>query len=331
MPILRAFSDANPLAENWLRSAFEAIADDAVKTKKQLPYREMMLFIQNRSKNPRARRLAYEWLVKLHPKLQDTLIPGLLLDPNPLFRRDAVQQLIDQAKELDETKDAKKVAHLYHKALSGAVDNDQVKIIVAGLKKQGEEVDLQAHFGFLTQWKVIGPFDNKEKKGYAVAYPPEKELKLSAKYEGQLGEVSWDDVSTKDDYGIVDIATEIKNYKGSVMYLTTEFVSGKDQNVQLRLGTPNAWKMWVNGELVFAREEYHRGTALDQYQVPAKLKKGPNVILLKVCQNEQEDSWAQRYQFQLRVTDEAGSAIAPASEKSTQLNRNSDIIAGGVQ
>ncbi len=37
-----------------------------------------------------------------------------------------------------------------------------------------------------------------------------------------------------------------------------------------------------------------------------------NVLLLKVCQNEQEQSWAQDYKFQLRVCDATGSAVLPA-------------------
>ena len=52
---------------------------------------------------------------------------------------------------------------------------------------------------------------------------------------------------------------------------------------------------------------------LDQYRVPVELKQGRNVILLKVCQNEQTENWAQRYRFQVRVCDPAGSAL-PAKE-----------------
>jgi hypothetical protein len=43
------------------------------------------------------------------------------------------------------------------------------------------------------------------------------------------------------------------------------------------------------------------------------LKPGENVLLLKVCQNEQDQDWAQRYQFQLRVCDSTGSAVQPVS------------------
>ena len=62
--------------------------------------------------------------------------------------------------------------------------------------------------------------------------------------------------------------------------------------------------------------------AIDQYRVPAKLKAGKNVILLKLCQNEQEDDWAQRYQIQIRVCDPSGVAVLPLksdSQKTTGL------------
>jgi len=114
---------------------------------------------------------------------------------------------------------------------------------------------------------------------------------------------------TDEKYGLVDLTKVTEPQKGSVTYAYTVFTSDKDQTVDLRLGTPNAWKLWVNGEFVFGREEYHRGMAIDQYRMRAKLKQGPNQILLKICQNEQTEDWAQRWQFQLRVCDSTGTAI----------------------
>ena len=73
---------------------------------------------------------------------------------------------------------------------------------------------------------------------------------------------------------MIDIAKQIENYKGSLMYAATTWTSDKDQQVEIRLGTPNSWKLWVNGELVFEREEYHRSSKLDQYRVPVTLKVG---------------------------------------------------------
>lgn len=310
VPILQGFQGSSVLAQNWLRSAFEAIADAEIKHGNYLPKDELLKFVMTTDESPAARRLAYEWLLKRTPELEETLIPKLLLDPSAEFRRDAVSRLIQQAKAAS----GDKAVALYQQALQGAVHEDQVTDVSQALREAGVDVDLQKHFGFLTDWQIIGPFDNKDKQGYARAYPPEQKIDLTDAYPGQLGAVEWKEFSTDDDFGLMNIADDIENYKGSLMYATTSYRSASDQDVQFRLGTPNAWKLWVNGELVFAREEYHRSTRMDQYRIPVSLKAGSNVIMLKVCQNEQTEPWAQRYQFQLRVCDSTGSAILPVSQ-----------------
>ena len=311
--VLRAFNGANPLAGNWLRGVVETVVDRAIDAGQPLPEAELRVLIDDRSNDARARRLAYECLFKVNPGIQ-SIIPQMLDDPAAAFRRDAVEYWIAEAarqKEAGETDGAKET---YGRALSGAYDDDQVKTIAAALKELGQEVDLQKHFGFLTKWRIVGPFDSTGGKGFAAEYPPEKEINFEAELQGKEGAVRWQDVATEDPYGVIDIAKQVAPHKGAVMYLATEYESPREQAVQLRLGTPNAWKVWVNGQYLFGREEYHRGSEIDQYQIDATLKPGPNVILLKICQNEQTDDWAQSYSFQLRVCDASGSALPQASE-----------------
>jgi len=318
--ILEAFDGASPLAVNWLRGGFETIADRHVKQDKPLPAKELKDFILDTKNNRKARRLAFEWLRKVEPAAAEQMIPGFLHDPSGELRHEAVARLLEQAESIDAEETPKLAVAVYKKALSGAVDDEQVKKIVKPLKKLGVEVDLAEHFGFLTDWHLIGPFDNRGGGGFEAVYPPEREIDLSKSYDTEFDDgfdgekVRWQAFETDDDYGLVNIRTDVKNYKGSCMYAVTTFRSEKDQKVQLRLGTPNAWKLWVNGEPIFAREEYHRGTRMDQYRVNAKFQAGENTILLKICQNEQTQDWAQRYQFQIRVCDPAGSAIPPAAE-----------------
>jgi hypothetical protein len=168
---------------------------------------------------------------------------------------------------------------------------------------------------------IVGPFDNSDKKGYDTAYAPEEKIDFTSALKGKEGEVEWKSVNTEDDYGIFDIAKSISPYKGAVMYCTADFYSPEEQELEIRLGTPNAWKIWVNGKLLFARNEYHRGMVLDQYSVPVTFKPGKNVILLKLCQNEQTESWAQRYQFQLRIARPSGTGVlSQKPESTTQLS-----------
>ena len=315
--ILTALDDAKPLPANWLRSAFETIADRVLADGGKLPARRLEDFVVDRGHNPRIRRLAFEYLVKVDDSASDRLVPGMLDDPSSELRREAVQRLIEEAEKIDSKQQPKQAIALYRKALQGATDDDLVKGIVGPLKKLDVDINLHQHFGLLTRWQAIGPFNNLNKVGFAAVYAPEKEINLKATYKGQLGEVrwqplelTWKDSTTKEDfYGIIDIGKQIKNYKGSVMYAVTEYHSPKRQDVQVRIGTPNSWKIWVNGKLLFGREEYHRGMKLDQYKVDATLQPGKNLILLKICQNEQEQDWAQRFQFQIRICNSEGVAI----------------------
>ena len=309
MDILNASNDANPLAMNWLRGAFEAIAERTIEDGGRLPLDRLEMFVREESNAPRVRRLAYEWLAKVDKSAPDRIIPEMLADSSDEMRRDAVARVMKAAKKFQENGENEKAKTSYQEALTGAVDKDQVDEIVSSLDKLGEEINVAKHFGMLTTWRVIGPFDNRDKKGFDVAYPPEKELAFDAEYEGQLGPVSWKELVADSEDGLFDIGKLIENYKGSAMYVTTTYTYDREREVEFRLTTKNAWKLWVNGKLLFAREEYHRGITFDQYRVRGTLKPGENIILMKILQNEQDDSWAQDYHFKFRVTDFSGRAI----------------------
>ena len=324
--ILAAFDDCTVIGANWLNLAVDTIADRADAEGAKLPAKELEGFVLDRQRNPRARRLAYDLLLRVDPAAQGRLVPVMLNDPGVEFRRDAVAHLLRQAdglfsdKDLNETRLLQQV--IYRQTLNAARDDDQIKVIVAKLKKLGVQVDLPRHFGFLMNWKTIGPFENKGRKGFGIVFPPEKELNLTAQYEGTEGAVKWQDYQTKHDYGMVDINQPYGMLKEVLAYAVTDFNSATEQEVELRLGCKNAWKVWLNGELLFQRDEYHRGMRLDQYRLKAKLKQGRNVIMLKLCQNEQMENWTKEWQFQLRVCDATGTAILstsrPAGNASTK-------------
>lgn len=323
--LLKALDGANPLASNYLRNAIENIVDKTRKAKGTLPLAEIEAFLKETKHEPRARRLAFEILVATDKANYDRLVPGMLNDPSTELRRDAVIVVMEQGNALfdEDKKDEAKAK--YREAMAAARDDDQVKTLKKYLEELGEKVDLPTHFGFLMTWKLIAPFDNTAGKGFAVAYPPEKELDFSKEYEGKDGvKASWVGTTTEDEYGIVDLAKVLTPFKGSVAYAVAEFDSDAEKVVDLRLGTPNSWKVWLNGKLLFAREEYHRGMNLDQYRMRGTLKKGKNTILVKVCQNEQTEEWAQRWQIQLRVCDGTGTAVLSADRKAAGTTGGSD-------
>jgi hypothetical protein len=173
----------------------------------------------------------------------------------------------------------------------------------------GKPIDVPRHFGFITTWKLVGPFENTGEKGFPVAYPPEQSLDYNAKYAGKTAKVRWFDHETADEYGEVDVNKAVGPFKGAIVYAAAEFTSDKAQMVEFRLGCETAWKLWLNGALLFSRTEQHFGSSVDQYRVQAELRPGMNVILLKLAQNEQKEPWAQGWSFQMRVCDSTGGAV----------------------
>jgi hypothetical protein len=302
-------NDDDLTSSNWLRPAFEAIAEKAQKDGKPFPAGQLENFIGDRKHAGSARRLAYEWLVKADSTAPDRLLPQMLDDPSPELRRDALAVAIQAADELAKKKD-KGAKAAYRKALKTACDEDQVTAITTALEKLGDKVDLAKHYGFVMTWHLIGPFEHHKGVGWDTAYPPEKKVDLASSYKGKDNECAkWIERTTTDPQGKVDLNKELGKKKGAVAYAYAVVESPKERPVELRLGSITGAKIWLNGKEVFNREEYHHGTRIDQYFARGKLKAGKNTILMKVCQNEQTEQWAQSWGFQLRLCDFTGSAV----------------------
>jgi hypothetical protein len=325
--ILSACDGANRLATNWICGAAETIVAQQLKSGGQLPLAELEKFAADTKHAPNARRLAYEWLAAADATAADRLIPGMLNDPALEFRRDAVARLLTQAEKDFAAQNRDAALTVYRAALAAARDVDQIKTITGRLKELGQPVEIATHFGFLMNWKAIGPFDNTAKSGFAVAYPPEREIDLTATYPGKAGEVKWIDVETSDDYGLVDLNKGIGKHMGAVAYVAAQFVSPTARTVDIRFGSTNANKLWLNGKLLSENDAYHAGDGVDQYLAKGQLHAGQNTILLKVCQNEQTESWAQDWTFQLRVCDALGTAILSADRAAVRKAPTSDQAA----
>ena len=138
---------------------------------------------------------------------------------------------------------------------------------------------------------------------------------MQAEYSGKGGPARWQPYTGKQDFGTIDFNKPFGALKEVAGYAWTEFNSDREQQVELRLGCKTAWAVWVNGEKLFSRNEYHRGVQMDQFRVKAKFKPGPNEILVKLCQNEQIETWTVEWEFQLRVCDASGTAILPVKRQ----------------
>jgi hypothetical protein len=310
LPVLiKALATANPLAGNYIRAAIDALVDRETTAGRSLPLAPLADILLDPGAGDQPRSLAFDLIRRASPKAAERMIPGFLSDPNTELRRLAVENLIQTARDTETSGLKDDATLLYGQASAAARDVDQIRSLADILAKRGQPVDIPRRMGFLMHWDVIGPFDNTTLQGFAKAYPPEAEWKADAVYPGKSGEVRWQPLVTSDSYGKVDFNTPFGMLKETTAYARTTFLSDRDQAVELRLGCKNAWKIWVNGQLLFGRDEYHRGQRIDQYILPAKFRTGPNVILVKCCQNEQTQDWTVQWEFQLRVCDQTGNAV----------------------
>jgi hypothetical protein len=311
--LLKAMNGAGAISANWLRGAVSVVSQRA---EGKLPLDAIKAVATDTTNSPAGRALAFDLIRRTDKAQWDALVPGLLNDPSAELRREPVSRLLEEGKTAATTAPLRR-------ALEAARDEDQIKAAAEALREKGETVDLPRHFGFLMDWHVIGPFDNRKRTGFDTVFPPETSVDLTAEYEGRevkAGEKSvakWVPFTSSHQFGMVDFNKPVGMHKEVTGYAFTTFNSPEERDAELRLGCKNAWKVWCNGQLLFARDEYHRGAQIDQYRLPVKLKKGANTILVKCCQNEQTETWTVEWEFQMRVCDATGTAILAVDRKPT--------------
>lgn len=306
-PTLTAFDSASPTAANWLRSVIDAVVENEAKAGRPVPAGLFQEFLADTKRNPAARRIAYEFYAKTDAAGAAAVLPTLIDDPSLDLRRDAVAARLAKKPGKDELKTL----------FAAARDVEQVEKIAAELKAQGESIDLTKHFGFLTEWRIVGPFDSPGGAGFAQAFPPETNADTAAKYPGKGGEVAWkpataETKSEKDkgtQYATLDLNALLGKHKDAAAYALAVVELAAETPVDLRAASQNSVVLFVNGKKVFEREEYHHGTTMDQHVGKAVLKPGRNEILVKVVQNDQKEPWAQVWTLSLRVSDHLGGPV----------------------
>lgn len=312
LDVLSAMKDTSAVAKNWYLSLAQTVADRNPQVSKE----QLQQFYPRLSEDSTARYWAFEYVTRGDRALREQLLESMLADPCLELRYEAVELGLSRLKaaELD---DQATLAR-YRELLAAARLPSQIQDIATRMKEEcHQEVDLLEHMGFLTDWRVVGPFDNVGQAGFNVVYGPESEyaerkLTDGSKYQGKSDvEIAWRETSTEAVDGAVDLNELFENAKGAIVYALANFACAEDVECEVRIGSPNACQVWVNGQRLISREVYHAGNQIDQYVAPVFLGEGVNTILVKVCQNEQTETWAQDWRFQLRFTDSSGLPIRP--------------------
>jgi hypothetical protein len=311
--ILAGMDGASALAHNWLRAAADAVVERARQAGKALPTKDLEAFLADAHHDGQARWLAFDLLVGQDASMRERYQPRLIDDRNLDLRREAVARVLDDADRKLAAGQKPDAGRLYQTAFDKARDRDQIDAAAKKLKELGQKPDVAGHFGFLPHWKLIGPFDNTKNAGIEKPFPPESQIALAATYPGKQGPVAWKDFRTKDDMGVVNLNDGIGNINEAIGYAYAEFPSVIDRDAEIRFGSFTTVKLWVNGQLALERYDAYTGHRTDTYVAKVHLHKGNNSILLKLCREIPPEKRLEKWQFNLRVCDDIGTAIAPAA------------------
>ena len=127
-------------------------------------------------------------------------------------------------------------------------------------------------------WYVVGPFENKG--GFNRKFAPENNPHLDASYSGKDGTVSWRIADDGVQDGILDFGSIFGSTAFSVYYALLHIQSPIARDAQIRLGSGDPAKVWLNGDLVHAAN-IQGATMLDDKVITVNLSAGTNTVLVK--------------------------------------------------
>jgi hypothetical protein len=172
---------------------------------------------------------------------------------------------------------------------------------------------------FVQDWYVAGPFFNDFLgKGFATAYPPDQSpgaVDLEATYMNTVQQdgkdvtlqVGWKRIlpegAPATGSEAVNLLRLVTPNKAVTAYAWTRIVSDRDREAVLYTGSDESIAVWVNGEPVL-RKKIYRAAIKDQDKTPIRLKRGDNMVLVKLSHGY--EAW----HLFFRVGDEYGFPIS---------------------
>ncbi len=155
----------------------------------------------------------------------------------------------------------------------------------------------------ITDWMIIGAFDNTSACGYNTQFPPELEYSPAAVYTGKFGSPAvWTKVNALRRDRWIDF-NHYFAYDYAVFYANNFVYSPVKQRILFRVGTSGSLKAFLNDELVLSAQDENNND-LDTYIASTELQQGWNRVLIKCGYSE-----ISKCNFMLRITDQNGTAI----------------------
>lgn len=161
--------------------------------------------------------------------------------------------------------------------------------------KEGFRIDDR---GFIRDWLIVGPFGDNYVKSYETNYIGENSIgtpQAGDKANGKTWKEHHSPIGPSS-ANLIDLYRIFDSRKGKSAYAYTNLVSEESKTVDLRVGSDDSIKVWINNELVHSKKA-ERGAREDQDIIEeVQLDAGSNKILVKV--SNEVGGWG----FYLRFT-----------------------------
>ena len=128
-------------------------------------------------------------------------------------------------------------------------------------------------------WQIVGPFKTENlHQGFTNAFEPEQKVDLKKAYAGVRNEIRWD---VKPDFadGKANLLVQDLHGLHGAYYLYRTLKVPAARKLDLALRADDAFKLWVNDQLVAQRGDEKAGDGL--FRVTVDLKAGENRFLFK--------------------------------------------------
>jgi tetratricopeptide (TPR) repeat protein len=153
---------------------------------------------------------------------------------------------------------------------------------------------LARELGFLTRFQISGPFDNERGAGYGRAFGPEGGFDPGATFDGKARPVGWRELPVATPpAGVIVLGAMLRPSEQVLAYAATALVAEQPTRATLLLGTSGSFRVFLNGREV-AQRDVRRQAVADQDAVVLPLRSGPNLLVLKVCAQDERPAFLAR-------------------------------------
>ena len=175
-------------------------------------------------------------------------------------------------------------------------------------------------------WYFIGGLAAPDNNNFDFVFPPEKEIKLDAKYPTRNNQqVAWQQKKDWADGTVIDFLSSMGQglTENVASYVYREIEAEVACEVPASLGSDDTLTVWVNGKKIHA-ENVGRGAAPDQALVKLPLQKGKNALLMKICNGGGPTG----YYFAAKEVEAAGAGATPFVDVTDKVGLGPDGLAG---